>query len=348
MWVTSDGMIAIGDPRRLMVRRAIVVTLVVAAVFFVFTAPVKQVKPLYDHAPWLNDPYDTIVSFMMFFVPFIAICCLVRVLACRTCEPLPYLRVVDLLRGCRVVIVCVALTLLSEWIAVVVGANQAQRDVATWLQVGLLVVMTVLTGTSAVAVRRAATPIPRVNADGTTTADWVTDMVVIAKWQSGRLGEWHRPVAAMLDWLEQRPLRILRRHSLWSAVLACGSFGVAVGLNQGVREGYDVPSILMLTSLLGLGTFGLLVGAGSYLGLVRSTGHLHGTKRRIVDATVVTSIGVLVAFAFRYHLWWIVGSNNTTAGIPQLSAVLGIAAVLIFAVVLAGETLLRSHSEVTG
>jgi len=152
----------------------------------------------------------------------------------------------------------------------------------------------------------------------------------------------------MLDWIEQRPLRLLRRHSLWCAVLGCGSFGVAAGVNQGVREGYDAPSILMLVSLLGLGMFGLLVGAGSYLGLVRSTTHLHGTRRRIVDATVVTSIGVLVAFAFRYHLWWIVGSNNTKAGIPQLSTVLGIAAALIFAAVFAVESLLRSHSEGTG
>ena len=58
---------------------------------------------------------------------------------------------------------------------------------------------------------------------------------------------------------------------------------------------------------------------------------------------VLTCVGVLVAFAFRYHLWWIVGSRNAVAGLSQLLALLGISALSVFAVVFALETLLRIH-----
>ena len=50
----------------------------------------------------------------------------------------------------------IAVTLLAEWIAAVIGANQSQWDVLTWLQVGLLVVMTGVTGKARIDLRRAA------------------------------------------------------------------------------------------------------------------------------------------------------------------------------------------------
>ena len=96
--------LAVGDPRRPAIRRAVFATLALAAVFFVFTAPVKQVASVYDHAPWLNAPFDTIISFMMFFVPLVALSCLARVSLCRRSEPLPMTRVRNLLRSCRVIL----------------------------------------------------------------------------------------------------------------------------------------------------------------------------------------------------------------------------------------------------
>ena len=75
--------LAAGDPRRPAIGRAVFGTLLAAAVSRPSTGPVKQITPLYDHAPWLNDPFDTAVSFAMFFVPFIAACCLARVSLCR-------------------------------------------------------------------------------------------------------------------------------------------------------------------------------------------------------------------------------------------------------------------------
>ena len=139
------------------------------------------------------------------------------------------------------------------------------------------------------------------------------------------------------------PLRVVRRHPLWAAGFAAAAFGLAAGARQGTAEGYAAPVTLTVICLLSCGTFALLVGAGSYLGLVRSSTHLLGMRRSAVDAGVLTCVGVLVAFAFRYHLWWIVGSRNAVAGLSQLLALLGISALSVFAVVFALETLLRIH-----
>jgi hypothetical protein len=343
----SAGTIAVADPRRPAIRRAILSTLWAAAAFSVFTGPVKQIKPLYDHAPWCDDPFDMAVSFAMFFVPLIAVCCLARVSLCRRSEPLPSLRVLDLLRGCRVVLAAIALTLLSEWIAVATKANQAQWDRATWLQIGLLVVLTALAGNAGVYLRRASTSPLAPDAGARTTSDWLTDMTLIAKAQSHWLGPLDRPSLRMLSWIEQRPIGAVRRHPLWTAATACFAFGLSAGGNQAVREGYDPLSTITTVTLLSSGMFGLLVGAGAYLGLVRSDTHLVGTKRRAIDAIVFTCVGVLVPFAFRDNLWWIIGSDSTAAGVPQLGAMLGIFAVLIFAAVFATESLLRLHAKPT-
>ena len=73
----QPSVLPVDDARRPPIRRAVFGTVWAAGVFFVFTAT-KEVKPIYDHAPWLNDPYDTVISFTMFFVPLVAACLLVR------------------------------------------------------------------------------------------------------------------------------------------------------------------------------------------------------------------------------------------------------------------------------
>ena len=89
----------------------------------------------------------------------------------------------------------------------------------------------------------------------------------------------------------------------------------------------------------------LLMAAGKYLSVVRSGRQLAGARRRAADASVLACAGVLVIFAFRNSLWWIVGSDGNLAGIPQLSLLLIIFAVPIFVLPFAAETLLRLHDE---
>ena len=63
--------------------RAIACSLGVSAVFEAALLASKETPAIYDHAPWLNDPYDTAVSFALFCLPLIAIPSGLRLLACR-------------------------------------------------------------------------------------------------------------------------------------------------------------------------------------------------------------------------------------------------------------------------
>jgi hypothetical protein len=123
-------------------------------------------------------------------------------------------------------------------------------------------------------------------------------------------------------------------------------FGVGVGINQGVREGYYASVTIVVSLLLAVGMFGLVAASGNYLGLVRSSAPSHGIRRRLIDAAVITCIGVLVPFALRYHLWWMVGSTNSVAGLTQLTELLLLFAGAIFATIFSVETGLRLYSPV--
>ena len=81
MSVQPPYVMHVGDLRRPLIGKAVFGTLLASAIFFLFTAT-KQTKSIYFHAPWVNDPYDTVFSFTMFFVPLVAATALVQVSLC--------------------------------------------------------------------------------------------------------------------------------------------------------------------------------------------------------------------------------------------------------------------------
>ena len=341
----STALIPVGDAWRAALWPPVFGTLGLALAFLLYTAPIKEAPQLFDHAPWLNDPFDTVISFMMFFVPLIAAICIPRVLMCRRSEPLPASRIRDVLRGCRVVLAGVGLTLLCEWVSVVIGENGSAWNWATWVQIGLLAMMSVLTLAAARAVGRAGLP-GQGSAEPTgTSSDWLEDALAFVRKESHRLGPARPFVVALVDFTDQALLKVIRRHPLWMALALCLIFGAGAGINQGVRESYTSSITVMASLLLATGMFGLVVVAGHYLGLVHSSSPLHGVARRRIDATVITCVGVLIPFALRYHLWWVVGSTNQAAGLGQLLGLLGISAFVLFVSVYAVESLLRLHAQ---
>jgi hypothetical protein len=237
-------------------------TMLLAGIFFFYTAPVKETPFLFNHAPWLNDPFDTVISFMMFFVPLIGIFCVPRVLLCRRSEPLPTARIRDVLRGCRVVLAGISLTLLAEWISVIIRDNRAQWNEATWLQIGLLALMSAVALVFIRELRRVG--LPRAEQE---SLDWLADSFLFIKEQSRLLGPARRPVLRLLSWSEQRLAGIVRRHPLWTALGACTAFGAGAGINQGAREGYYLSVTVVAIILLAAGMFGLLSPPATTLAL---------------------------------------------------------------------------------
>jgi hypothetical protein len=343
------AVLAVGDPRRPLIRRAIIATLLAAAFYSVTAGPVKQIKVVYDHAPWANDPYDTFVSFAMFFAPLLTAGCLARVLLCRRAEPLSVQRVIDLLRGCRVVLGLIVITALAQWVAVAAGADRALWNGATWLQIGFLAVTTVLTVAAIVRLRQVPLrPRRRAPASGPAADDWLADSVVMLGRLSRRLGPLASPARAGLTWIDRCVVALVRRHPLWAAVAAAVAFGIVTGGVQAIGEGYPAGPALLTVSLLSCGMFAFLVGAGGYLGFVRGPAILTGVARRLLDASVITCVCLLAALAFRNSLWWIVGGSASTVGLADLAWLLGGTALAVFALVVVIETMLRSHRGSAG
>lgn len=341
----ASALIPVGDPWRASLRVPVFGTLLLALAFFLYAAPVKETPFLFDHAPWTNDPYDTAISFMMFFVPLIAVLCAPRVLLCRRAEPLPTARIHDVLRGCRVILAGITLTLAAEWVSVFVRDSSVQWNGATWLQIGMLVVMSGLDVGAVLAVRRAGLPRQGREPAMRTDPDWLGDFLRFVDTWSRRFGPGGRLALWATGLADRHLLARIRRHPLWTAFGLCAMFGAGVGVNQGIREGYGGQVTVFVALLLAVGMFGLLVASGEYLGLVRSSAPWHGSARRLIDAAVITSVGLLVPFALRDGLWWMVGSNSTAAGLPRLVALLGISILVIFVAVYAAETVLHLHSE---
>jgi hypothetical protein len=343
MSVPSTYVMPVGDLRRPLIGRAAFGTLLASAIFFVFTAT-KQSSPVYVHAPWVHDPYDTVFSFTMFFVPLLAATVLVQVSLCRISEPLPTGRVVTILRGCRIALAAMAIELLSAWVSVALGANRAQWTASTAVLIALLILCSIVTGKVIVDVVRAP-HLPSPDRVEVQESDWLADLVSVAQRESHWLGPLRHPGLGVLDWTDRTVLTKARRHPVGAAAVTSAAFAVTVFGWQAIRERY----LLSVTSLeMGLGfcgMFAFLVLAGAYLGIVRSSTRLYGVQRRALDAGVAASIIAIATLAFRDMLWWIVGSTATTAGPAQFAVLLGSTTLLALVVVFTLETLRRSHSR---
>lgn len=324
-------------------------TMAFALAFFVYTAPLKETPAIFDHAPWLNDPFDTVISFMILFVPLMALACVPRILLCRRHQPMPAIRIRDILRGCRVVVAGATLTLAVEGISVALQENRRAWDAMTFLQIGLLAVMSAADVLLMLRLRQVRLPTPRPSGRGETVPfDWLGDAVSFLGQYDGWFGPLRRPVRASLDRVAAPLEASLRKRPVKFAALVAAVFGVVLGVGQGIRETYRGSVTVTAVLLLSVGMFGLLVAAGSYLGLVRSSRPWRGVRRRLLDAAVLTSIGVLVPFALRSDLWWIVGTTNTAATLSQLNELLAVAAGCIFMAAFVVESLLGVHSAGPG
>jgi hypothetical protein len=342
----------VGDPRRRDGRNAIYATFATAAMFVLFAVLSTQDEALRAHSPWQNDPYDAVVSFTVFFVPLVTGLCAFRVQLCRRNEPLPMSRLVDLLRGSRLVLAAIAATLGADWLSV---AFRADRDTWTSVTVLLVLLLTALTATLLVAAAAVgAAGIPRVSAGtassvrpGSESADWLTDLVDAVVLLSRRFGPGGLPIRRLAQWLADHLVAGrwgLRTHPILAAGLLSVFFGAILGGLLGAAEG--PPPVVLLLVVIGVGACGMfafLVIGGAYLGFVRGERDLSGWRRRLVDALTLGCAAVPVALAFRGYLWWIVGTRGDTAGIPDLARLVTACGLAVVGLAFAVETVLRLH-----
>jgi hypothetical protein len=337
----QPGYLVVGDPARPFIGRAVFRTLIAAGVFELFAYVAKWVNPLYVHTPWMNDPYDTAVSFTVFFVPLVVGFSLIRIPLCRRNQPLPIQRARDLLRGSVLVIATALITLLADWISVAVRSNRANWDDATGVAIGLLALTSIVVVQAAVDVRRAFSELPGSSLDAP-ASDWLGDFLLTAMQRSGWLGPGRRTGDRLLRWLDRQVVTLIRRHPLLTAATAAAGFGIAFAGAQAFGEGIPLGQVFLIYFGVAAGAmYAFTVAGGTYLGLVRSDRRAQGARRRVIDAVVTGCAALPVAIAFRYALWSAAGAHGE--GLGQIWVLLLLAFTSIFVIVFAVESLARLH-----
>jgi hypothetical protein len=325
-------------------------SLLAAAAFVVFGYGLKEIKPLYLHTPWMNDPYDTFVSFTIFFVPLVAGLSAVRIVLCRTSQPLPVQRILDLLRGSRLVIGTVAVTLLADWVSVALRGNRANWDATSGLEIVLLAVTTVVTTRAALALRRASARVPVTTGraawagPGPAEAppDWLGDILLAARVHSRLLGPWHGRADLAVRWADRRLATRIRRHPLVVAAALSAGFGLAFASAQAFGEGIPPGQLSALYFIVSAGAmYAFIAGGGAYLHLVRSERPRCGFRRRLADAGGAACAALPIAIAFRYTLWALAGSP--AENLRHLWSLLLVSAAVAAVSVLTAESLAGIH-----
>ena len=339
---TSPAFLPVADARRPRLGRAVLGAMLVAALLEAFALGVKEFRPLGDHAPWMDDPYDVVTSFAIFFIPIVGAFSAVRLALCRRFEPLPVSRVTDLLHGCLVLLVIALATAASDWIAVAVGADRGSWTSVTPALVAGLGLVTLVALVAAGAVVTESRRLPRLDWADPTAPDWLADATLVADLVSRHLGPLEPVASRIVRVVDRLVWAWVRRRPITAAVLAAAGFAAVFDVGS-LREGYSLPLLVFVFVVAWCGMFVLLVASGSYLGLVRSSVRIRGVRRRLLDAALVGSASIPIALAFRDSLWWLVGSSTERAGLADLDVLLAIVAASIAGATLVIETIGHVH-----
>lgn len=263
-------------------RRALWWCVACAVLFTAFAAVTAQVRA---HSPWQDDPYDVVVSFTRLLVPALAAAVVVRI-AGR--EPQPALR--DLLRGGRALLGMVAVTAVTDWIAVALRVHAGAWGGTGRLLIAALAVVTPAVAAVAAALRRAtrhAGDRARL-APEATTPDWADDVLAGVgdlagrRSSTGRAGDLagHRGTAGRaadrtVAWLRRVAVggrHGLRRHRLAAAVLATLAVSAFSTLAEALGDGLGPHPAAAAALRITIGTAGLLTALlplNAYLGVLR-------------------------------------------------------------------------------
>jgi len=322
----------VGDPARMLARKALLAALSVGTIFVVFALISTQDKAVRAHSPWQDDPFDVVVSFTLFLVPLLLAALLLRAQLCRRDEPLPARRLSDLLRCAQAAVVAIGLTVATDWSAVALGEHRSEWGLGGVALLGGLGLITLAAAGAGLALRRARPGRQVADCPG---PDWVEDILLYATQRSTRLGRLS-PTAirlvARLSRVTLHPRLGIRRHPVAWALLAAATFGLSLAVAQGVGEhAFSTPvSAFRAVALFGLigtaGMFALLVTVGRYLRVVGpadgSIGH-----RRAVAVGLAAAVSVPVTVAFRAELSWL--TADLIALIAALATAAGIGALAV-------------------
>jgi hypothetical protein len=339
----SPAFLLVADARRPRIGRAILGAMLAAGMFELFAVGAKEIRPLGDHAPWMDDPYDVVTSFAMFFLPIVGVLSAVRLALCRRVEPLPLSRLVDLIHGCVVLLVIAIATASSDWIAVVLGADRRSWSTVTPALVGALGILTAGLAFAAAGLISETRRMPMIDRADAAGPDWLADATGLANRLSQRLGPLEPVGTAIGRAVDRWAWAWVRRRPITAAVLTAAGFATLFDVGS-LREGHSLPLLVFVLVVAWCGMFAFLVAIGSYLGLVRSSARRQGTNRRLLDAALLGCASVPIVLAFRDSLWGLVGTSTSQAGLGDLDRLLILVAASVIGATFVVETIAHVHA----
>ncbi|MFI5287536.1 MAG: hypothetical protein ACHQ4F_14615 [Candidatus Dormibacteria bacterium] len=333
--------LAVGDPDRRRLGMATVMALWTAAAFVLYLWVAKEVRPLYLHEPWQDDPYDAVVSFAFFFVPLLAALCVVRAALCKRAQPLPLRRARELLIASRLMLGIAAATLAAEWISFALGVHRQDWSLTTVVVVAALGVLTAAVLAAGAFVIAALRRTPAAERG----PDWWSDMsaVVAEYWHPGLpLG---RVLPPVMNKVIDRLAWATRSWPIAVAAAVSVVFGGLLATSQGLAEnGFAPPVFSLYMSVAAASMFAFLLAAGAHLQLAGARPPPAGRARRLTDSLAAAAAAFAAALAFRVVLEP-VARFVPGHGIGHLLGACALMALAAGVLVFLGETGLNLHSE---
>ncbi len=329
----SAAVLAPGDARRPTIGRAVRRALAAALLFTVFTVISKEVHAVYEHVPWAEDPYDTFVSFAVFFVPLSMAVAVGRLALCRVGEPLPEARAEGLIRAVRLALAMSLVTLAADWAGVLFTWPAGGPDTVAVAAIAALIVTSAAVVAGMAGLGRVHLP-----EAGSIEPDGLADVVALLRLLGLRVPGLRGPA----DWAasvgEARLAPLVRRRPVSSAAVVSLAFGAGLALTTGLVEG-PAPVLRLIFAVAACAMFAFLVLGGWWLRLVAvaPSSEIH---RRLVAAAAAGAIAVPGSLAFREAAWDVLGRGGAR-GLDDLAVLVTTAAILTFSVVLVALSVAR-------
>lgn len=324
-----------GHPARRPAAQALWCSVLTGVVFTAWAYATTQFPGISGSTPWQSDPYHGVISFTEFLVPAMTVLMVVRASLWRRGEPQPAFRINQIARSCLVGSALVALTVLTDVVAVVLANDRDQWDANTPWLVASLLPLAVLAAASFALHRTALRRLPRTES-GRPDGDWLDDLAELVR----------RTTGARLD----RPLGFVRDHIVAFAVLLSALAGLGVASMQALGEGGENPLLFGMQVLVGFGgflAFCLISNAVLHIGRSRDRPGQERPDRRFRKATLVAVIAGALALpaaaVLRDQIWQLLGHHEEVDSVGTYASITVITALVVALLVFGAAAVLPSR-----
>ncbi|MFE3255493.1 hypothetical protein ACFXPS_03855 [Nocardia sp. NPDC059091] len=293
--MADEQVVSVGSLVRGVTGAALIASFVAGAGFVAFAWTTTQAKTVRAASPWQDDPYDVVVSFTEFVVPAVLLLMALRMLLWRNGQPQPAFRVAQLVRTAAASTGLVAVTAVTDWVAVAVEADRTEWIAPTTPV--LITALTVLTGVTTAGLTLQRKAVRLLVSERVHDGDWVHDIEPLAALLTGGRAivrpSYYRSAAAFT-----------RRHDIAVLAAAAVSAGAAVTAAQAIGERWTDPLLIVFAMVVATsGFFGMAMLGNHILVFIAPVPRPNRIHRAVRAAATAAALGIPATVALRAAIW---------------------------------------------